>query len=124
MAPPMPGKILVVEDHPDSREILIFQLQQIGYEVIGAATGEEGVEKALTEDPHLIVMDLMLPGIDGIEATARIKKNPRTAHIPVIALTAFAETYHKDRALETGVAEYLTKPASPQILAGVIKRFL
>ncbi len=120
----MPAKILVVEDHPDSREILIFQLQQIGYEVIEAATGEEGIEKALAESPHLIIMDLMLPGIDGIEATARVKKNPQTAQIPVIALTAFAETYHKDKALKAGVAEYLTKPTSPQILAEVIKRFL
>lgn len=120
----MPAKILVVEDHPDSREILVFQLRHVGYEAIGAETAEEGIEKALVEGPDVVVMDLGLPGLDGIEATVRLKQNPQTAHIPVIALTAWGEQFHKEKALEAGMAEYLTKPARLQVIKDVIEKVL
>lgn len=119
----MPGKILVVEDHPDSREVLVFQLGHMNYEVFEAASGEEGIEKALTEGPDLIIMDLGIPGINGIEATVRLKENPKTAHIPVIALTAWGEGY-KHKASDAGMVEYLTKPTHLQVLKEVIERFL
>lgn len=120
----MPAKILVVEDHSDSREILVFQLRHVGYEAIGAETAEEGIEKALAEGPDVVVMDLGLPGLDGIEATVRLKQNPQTAHIPVIALTAWGEQFHKEKALEAGMVEYLTKPARLQVIKGVIEKVL
>jgi len=121
----MPKKILVVEDHQDSREILIVQLRSMSYkEVIEAASGEEGIEKALVEDPDLIIMDLGLPGINGIEATARLKQNPKTAKIPVIALTAWQEQDFRDKALKAGVVEYLSKPTPPRILKEALERFL
>ena len=120
----MPAKILVVEDHPDSREILVFQLRHVGYEAIGAETAEEGIEKALAEGPDVVVMDLGLPGLDGIEATVRLKQNPQTAHIPVIALTAWGEQFHKEKALAAGMMEYLTKPARLQVIKDVIEKVL
>ncbi len=120
----MPAKILVVEDHPDSREILVFQLCHVGYEAIGAETAEEGIEKALAEGPDLVVMDLGLPGLDGIEATVRLKQNPQTAHIPVIALTAWGEQFHKEKALAAGMVEYLTKPTRLQAIKDVIEKVL
>lgn len=120
----MPGKILIVEDHPDSREILAIQLRLMSYEVIEAVDGQEGIEKAQAENPNLIIMDLGLPGINGIEATVRLRQNPRTAHIPVIALTAWQEQDYKDEALKAGMAGFLSKPTPPRILKDVIERFL
>ncbi len=114
----------MVEDHPDSREVLLFQLRHMGYEATGGATGEEGIEKALAESPDVIIMDLGLPGINGIEVTVRLKQNPQTAHIPVVALTAWGDPLHKDKALQAGIAEYLTKPTRLQDLKDVIEKFL
>lgn len=120
----MPGKILIVEDHPDSREILAIQLRLMSYEVIEAVDGQEGIEKAQAENPNLIIMDLGLPGINGIETTVRLKQNPKTSHIPVIALTAWQEQDYKDKALQAGMAEFLSKPTPPRILKDAIERFL
>lgn len=120
----MPDKILIVEDHPDSREILAIQLRLMSYEVIEAVNGQEGIEKAQAENPNLIIMDLGLPGIDGIEVTVRLKQNPKTAHIPVIALTAWQEQDYKDKALQAGMAGFLSKPTPPRILKDAIERFL
>ncbi len=120
----MPGKILIVEDHQDSREILAIQLRLMSYEVIEAVDGQEGIEKAQAENPNLIIMDLGLPGIDGIETTVRLKQNPKTAHIPVIALTAWQEQDYKDKALQAGMAGFLSKPTPPRILKDVIERSL
>lgn len=120
----MPAKILIVEDHEDSRDILKLQLQAQGYEVIEAENGQEGLEKALTEDPYLIVMDLGLPGIDGIEAAIRLKKNPKTADIPVIAHTAWSPEDYKEKAERAGMVAYLTKPTPPHLFKEVIQRVL
>jgi len=120
----MPGKILIVEDHQDSREILAIQLRLMSYEVIEAVDGQEGTEKAQAENPNLIIMDLGLPGIDGIETTVRLKQNPKTSHIPVIALTAWQEQDYKDKALQAGMAGFLTKPSPPKVIKEVIQRLL
>ena len=117
-------KILVVEDHPDSREIITAQLRNMGYHVAEAATGEEGIEKAQVYLPDLIVMDLGLPGIKGIEATRRLKQNPATARIPVIALTAWNEKDFREEAEKAGVAEFLTKPTPRYQLQATVERFL
>ena len=81
-------KVLVVEDHPDMRELLIRQLELMGFLAIPAKHGKEGVEKALQEKPDLILMDIMLPGMDGWEATRTLRANPETRNIPILAETA------------------------------------
>lgn len=117
-------KILVVEDHPHSREILVLQLGRMGYDVMEAADGEEAVNKALAESPDLIIMDLWLPRMNGFQATVKMKKNSQTAHIPVVAYTAPEHKDYKAIALQVGMTEFLLKPASPQILRDVIDKFL
>ena len=120
----MAALILVVEDHVDSREILSMQLKGLGYEVIEAESGEEGVEKAQEKTPNLIIMDLGLPGIDGIEATIQIKRDPKTAHIPVIAHTAWSEQSFRQKAEDAGIAEFLTKPTPHYRLRATVEKIL
>lgn len=120
----MPVKVLIVEDHPDAREILVFQLRHMGYEVIEAANGLEAIEKALAHGPDIVVMDLGLPGLNGIEATVQLKQNPKIANIPVIAYTAWKEQSYRDRAMEAGMAEFLTKPTPPKVFGEVLQRVL
>ena len=120
----MRARILVVEDHDDSREILSAQLKYLGYEVIEAMTGEEGVEKATFHLPHVVIMDIGLPGISGLEATQRLKQNPRTAHIPVIAHTAWGEETFRSAGEKAGIAEFLTKPTHPKKFQSTIEKCL
>lgn len=119
----MPAKILVVEDNWDFREIITSILNGVGYEVIEAAAACEGIEKAASEGPNLIIMDLGLPGMDGIEATAKLKRNPKTAGIPVIAYTVWSDDF-KHKAIEAGMVEFLPKTTPPQALREVIGRFV
>jgi len=102
--------VLVVEDNPVNRKLARNVLRSRGYRVLEADTGEEGIEIARSERPHLILMDLQLPGLDGIEATRRLKADPSTRHIPVIALSAHAQDTDEARALEAGCAGYIAKP--------------
>lgn len=120
----MTGKILVVEDHADSREILALQLKRFGYEVIEAVNGQQAIELALREPPDLIFMDLGLPGINGIEASLRLKQNPGTAKIPIVAYTAWSAADYRAKALESGMADYLTKPAAPESLRRTIEKLV
>lgn len=116
------GKVLIVEDHADSREILKLQLQALGYEVAMATSGEEALEKVLTEAPNIIIMDLGLPGMSGIEAAAKLKENTETTKLPVLAYTAWREDQFKAKAKEAGMVAYLTKPAQYQVINEVIQR--
>ena len=118
----MPAKILIVEDHTDSREILRIQIEYLGYKVIEALRGEEALEKALVEDPDLIIMDIMLPGMNGIEATIALKQNPKTSRIPVIVHSAWKQ--NKDKAMAAGMVEFLLKPTPPRVFGEVLKRIL
>lgn len=120
----MPAKVLIVEDHPDAREILVLQLRHIGYETIEAANGPEAIEKVLAQGPDVVIMDLGLPGINGIEATVRLKQNPKTANIPVVAYTAWKEQSYRDKAMEAGMAEFLTKPTPLKVFGEVLQRVL
>jgi CheY-like chemotaxis protein len=117
-------KVLIVEDHADSLEILTIQLQALGYEVIEATTGEEGVGKAQVYHPEIIVMDLGLPGIDGIEATQRLKNNPQTTHIPVIAYTAWPEDKVRSEGERAGMSDFLTKPTAAYRFKSTIEKCL
>ena len=111
-------KILLVEDNEMNRDMLSRRLQKNGYEVVMAVDGEEGVAKAQSEAPALILMDMSLPGIDGWEATRRLKAAPQTQNIPVIALTAHAMSDDRDKALAAGCDDFDTKPVElPRLLS-------
>ena len=110
-------KILYVEDNDDNVYVMKGRLPRLGFEVVVAADGEQGVAMAETESPDLILMDLRLPGIDGWETTRRIKAAPATKAIPVIALSAHAMAGDREKALEAGCDDYDTKPVDfPRLL--------
>ena len=102
--------ILLVEDNEMNRDMLSRRLERKGFEITIAVDGEEGVAKALSVKPDLILMDMSLPKIDGWEATRQVKANPETASIPIIALTAHAMAEDREKALAAGCDEYDTKP--------------
>jgi len=104
------AKLLLVEDNELNRDMLSRRLQSRGYEVVAAVNGEDGLLKAGSEEPDLILMDMSLPGIDGWEATRRLKAAPKTRAMPVIALTAHAMAGDREKALEAGCDDYDTKP--------------
>jgi len=103
-------RILIVEDNEMNRDMLSRRLERKGYSITMAVDGGAGVETAIAEIPDLILMDMSLPVLDGWEATRRVKANPQTKHIPVIALTAHAMTGDRDKAMEAGCDDYDTKP--------------
>ena len=103
-------RILLVEDNEMNRDMLSRRLQRKGYSVLIAVDGEQGLATAYSEMPDLILMDISLPFIDGYEVTRRLKANPRTKHIPVIALTAHALLTDRDKAMRAGCNDYDTKP--------------
>lgn len=103
-------KILLVEDNPVNRRLAEFLLRSRGYEVREAATAQEAFEILKTERPDLIVMDIQLPGMDGLEATKRLKEQPGTADIPVVAVTSYAMKGDREKALAAGCVGYITKP--------------
>jgi CheY-like chemotaxis protein len=118
------GRILVVEDNLDNMTLITDVLKSLGYTAIVARDGEEGVRLAGIEKPDLILMDLQLPKMDGWTATGKIKADPDTAHIPVIALTAHAMVGDRDRALEAGCDDYLTKPLNLRELAQKLNQYI
>jgi two-component system cell cycle response regulator DivK len=118
-------RILVVEDHEDNRRIVRDLLTRAGhYELLEATTGEEGVAMAERERPDLILMDVQLPGVDGYEATRRIKANPALARIPVIVVTSYALSGDEARARAAGCDDYVAKPFSPRALLATIGKHL
>ena len=117
-------KILVIENHADMREILVRILDLMGFTAITSKNGREGVEKALAEKPDLIVMDIQLPGMDGLEITRKLKEQPATADIPVIAVTSYAMKGDREKALAAGCAGYVTKPIDKTIFLAEIGRHL
>ena len=116
--------ILVIEDHEDNRRIMRDLLTSSGYEVIEAVTGEEGVIAAETYRPDLILMDVELPGIDGYEATGRIKANPSLQKVPIIVVTSYALSGDDVKAFEAGCDDYVSKPFSPRKLLAKIREYL
>lgn len=103
-------KLLIVDDEPDNIELLARRLTRRGFEVVSATSAVEGIAKAEAERPNLVLMDIKMPQVDGLEATRRLKANPATAHIPVIALTAHAMAEDRANALAAGADEYESKP--------------
>ena len=118
------AKILLVEDNEMNRDMLSRRLERRGYEVVIAVDGAEGVDKARTEAPALILMDMSLPVVDGWDATRRIKAEPTTRAIPVIALTAHAMSGDREKAVEAGCDDFDTKPVDLARLLGKIEALL
>lgn len=120
----MAPRVLVVEDNPVNLELVGALLESEGYHVIPAETADGGLRLAATERPDLIVMDIQLPGMSGYEATRRLKADPTTAAIPVVALTAHAMRGEEARAREAGCNAFLTKPIDTKAFRETLRRFL
>lgn len=120
----MNDKILVVEDEPDILELVAYHLEQSGFAVVLAADGEQALSAMEQERVGLVVLDLMLPGISGLEVCRRLKQTPRTEAIPVLMLTARAEEVDRVVGLELGADDYLVKPFSPRELVLRIRAIL
>ena len=116
--------ILVVEDEENILELVEYNFKKEGYRVQTAMTGEEALEAVSANAPDLIVLDLMLPGIDGLEVCRRLKRESRTQHIPIVMLTAKGEESDIVTGLELGADDYITKPFSPRILTARIRAVL
>jgi two-component system phosphate regulon response regulator PhoB len=117
-------RILVVDDEEDILELVTYNLTRDGYQVTGALTGEEAIKKARSESFDLIVLDLMLPGIDGLEVTKALKKDKKTSDIPIVMLTAKGEEADIVTGLELGADDYITKPFSPRVLIARVRAAL
>jgi len=117
-------KILVIEDEDDVRDLVCYNIERHGYHVVGAASGEEGLKEARKDPPDLIILDLMLPGIDGLEVCRVLKRDDRTASISVIMLTAKGEEIDIVTGLELGADDYVVKPFSPRVLVARVRSVL
>jgi len=117
-------KVLVVDDEMHIIELLQFNLKKRGFDVFTATNGEEAIRLAINEKPDLIVLDVMLPGMDGIDVCRKLRQNVSTSDIPIIMLTARGEESDKILGLEMGADDYLTKPFSPRELVARIKAVL
>lgn len=120
----MAQKILIVEDNFDLSQLLAFFLSDAGYEISRAGNLAEGISKALTERPNLIITDLHLPDMNTVDATLMLKQNPATSDIPIVVLTAMTFGEWKSKALRAGAAKYLIKPVSPPELTEVVRTLI
>ena len=120
----MSKRILAVDDQEDNRRILRDLFTSAGYEVIEATTGEEAVDVAQAQTPDLILMDIQLPGIDGYEATRRIKAHPHLRATPLIVVTSYALSGDDAKAFSAGADAYVSKPFSPRALLAKVREYL
>ncbi len=117
-------RALVVEDNENNMYLLCFLLERMGLSVIRATTGEDGVELALRERPDLVLMDIQLPGIDGQEATRRIRQSDAGKDLPIVAITSYAMAGDRERLLQAGCTGYIEKPINPETIMTEIAAFL
>ncbi len=117
-------RILIVEDNPDLRDLLTIVIRRLGHEVAIAITGEEAVEHAAAIKPDLILMDIVLPKLNGVEAIKRIKAHPATKNVPVVILSALSISSHGGNAIEAGAVEILQKPIRVTDLEQVVTKYL
>ncbi len=120
----MSKTILIIEDQEDNRRILRDLLQSTGFEILEATSGLDGVALAIDRQPDLILMDLQLPGIDGYEATRRLRASSALARTPIVAVTSFALSGDEAKAFEAGCDAYITKPYSPRALLARVRELL
>ena len=117
-------KILIVDDEEDVLELVRYNLNRSGYQIETASSGEEALSKARKSSPDLIILDLMLPGIDGLEVCKKLKGDIKTEHIPIVMLTAKGDESDIVTGLELGAEDYITKPFSPKVLIARVRRIL
>jgi two-component system cell cycle response regulator DivK len=117
-------ELLVVEDNEANIYLITFILKKNGYEVIEARSGEEGVELANKEKPDFIIMDIDLPGIDGVETTKRIRESEADERVPIVALTSYAMAGDTEMALKVGCIGYIEKPIDPETFMGEIEKYM
>lgn len=117
-------RVLVIEDSLDNLRLITYPLKEEGYEVIAAADGEKGVVLALAERPLFILLDINLPGIDGLEVTRRIRESAEGSTIPIIAITSYAMAGDEERILAAGCNGYFEKPIDPETIIQSIHRLL
>ncbi len=122
--PMIKPSILVVEDEDDIRELVSYNLLKEGYQVAGVASGEEALQITGKKPVDLVVLDLMLPGIDGLTICRRLKQDPKTAHVPIVMLTAKGEEADIVAGLNLGADDYITKPFSPRVLIARVRAVL
>ncbi|HDQ45309.1 MAG TPA: response regulator [bacterium] len=118
------ARILVVDDEEDILELLRYHLEREGYRVCTLVSGDTAVETARADMPDLILLDLMLPGLNGFDITKRLKRDPETAHIPILMITARGEESDIVTGLELGAEDYITKPFSPKVLVARVRTVL
>ena len=119
----MTKRVLVIEDTEDNRQIVRDLLTNAGYEIVEAEDGESGVAMAASVRPDVILMDIQLPVMDGYEAARRIKADPATAHIPIIAVTSYALAGDEAKTRDAGCDGYIAKPFSPRLLLAKVREF-
>ncbi len=117
-------KVLVVDDEENITQILEFSIGAEGYQVVTASNGEEAINKARKEQPNLIILDIMMPKVDGYEVCRILKSNPLTKRIPVILLTAKGREIDKRLGYEVGASDYIVKPFSPSKLIEKVNEYL
>ncbi|MGB3775947.1 MAG: response regulator transcription factor [Leeuwenhoekiella sp.] len=117
-------KILLVDDEPDILEIVGYNLNNEGYQVLTAENGKQAVKIAAKQQPHLIILDVMMPEMDGIEACEQIRKNPALAETIIAFLTARGEDYSQMAGFDAGADDYITKPIKPKVLVSKVKALL
>lgn len=117
-------KILIIDDEEDIRDILFYNLQKEGYQVFQAATGREGIAVAVDQKPDLVLLDVMMPEMDGIEVCQTLRENPKTKDVRICFLTARNEDYSQIAGLDAGADDYVAKPVKPKVLASRIKAIL
>ena len=120
----MAEKVLIVDDDLDTLRLVGLMLQRQGYQISAATNGQQGLEKAFDEHPDLILLDVMMPDIDGYEVTRRLRQNPSTADTPILMFTAKSQLDDKVAGYEVGANEYLTKPTHPSELQSKVKTLL
>lgn len=120
----MNEKILVIEDDPNALRFIEYTLEQEGYQVLSAKDGLEGIKKARDEHPSLIVLDIMLPGLDGYALCQQLRQKPETSLFPILMLSAKARQDDKDIGLRMGADDYLAKPADPSVILAKVKTLL
>ena len=117
-------KILLVDDEQDILEIVGYNLAQEGYQIVTATNGKEAIVKAKKELPHLIIMDVMMPEMDGMEACENIRKLPELSNVIITFLTARSEDYSQVAGFDAGADDYITKPIKPKLLVSKVKALL
>jgi DNA-binding response OmpR family regulator len=120
----MDKKILVIEDDPATSRLVDYSLRHEGYQVTTASNGLEGIRKAHNEAPDLIILDVMLPGMDGFEICHRLRSDPDTAELPILMFSAKAQEIDKDTGLKVGADDYLSKPSAPADIVDHVQKLL